>query len=675
MPMASTDSCITQKQRLDERFMRVKFSAIRVIFALMLLLAWAGGAWPAGPNLLPNPSFEQGSSMPTGWNTYSYTGTILKRVTDYAHTGIASAYIEVTPQGADTFPQFNYSITNIKAGEKYFASAWIRTENMASAWGASINLEFFNGSTRMPYVEGEQSGGGSTAGWINLTVMGYVPQGATKLMLSLVTHQAGKVWWDDAELVKLADPDSFTGSDVQLSVRPGQTILDRFIGFGAHGDYFLTRNINTLKGVNDADRKLVLDRVAAMRPQIIRVFLDYKWWEPLEGRKTPDSEETRDTLSWLGFLKQTGTDVIIQPWGDYFAYSDWMGPDPNSRLPIPSKRDAMVRSLADYIQFLRSERGLTNVKYVCLMNEPDNDYNRPVDVAEYLRLNALLVTMLSARGLSGVVVLGPDDSSAPVNTYSLWYRNTIPSGHAYFGGMSSHTYRHHDTRLIAPWVQRRLDILRAAEPDQPLKPLHITEFGYGGGTFDNPENGKYEYGLFLADFAISALNAGAASANMWCLFDTYYSFDQRQRWGLWRWKDEGWAPRPGFYSWSLITRYTEPGSRVVPVDVAPAAEFVRSAAMITGDGKMSVLTVNRYDRIINADIKLGLARPGVVRVFAYTQQAVTSATGEMLKPIFSITVPAAGSVSVSLPAESFLLITELSGGIVTEAGREWAYYE
>jgi len=50
---------------------------------------------------------------------------------------------------------------------------------------------------------------------------------------------------------------------------------------------------------------------------------------------------------------------------------------------------------------------------------------------------------------------------------------------------------------------------------------------------------------------------------MWCLTDTDYG--QPMKWGLWRFRDEGWEPRPGFYSWSLITRYTEIGSSVHPL--------------------------------------------------------------------------------------------------------------
>ena len=112
----------------------------------------------------------------------------------------------------------------------------------------------------------------------------------------------------------------------------------------------------------------------------------------------------------------------------------------------------------------------------------------------------------------------------------------------------------------------------------------MTEFGYvglGSGTFDNPENSDYEYGLFMGDFAIEVLNARASAALMWCLFDQYYDATHCQRYGLWEFKDHGWRPRPAFYSWSMINRHTEKGSRVVAWRSLPQAESVRGAALLS----------------------------------------------------------------------------------------------
>ena len=624
-------------------------------------------------NLLTHPSFEKevvrdGVSRPAGWEWNLYPGTVIRRVTDHARTGRAAGYIEVAAEGAAAFPLFRFDVPSPKPGECYRASAWARTEGVASAWGSTIGFEFHDAAgQRMPWVDGEQTGGGDRD-WQRITVQAYVPEGAVRMMLTLGAHREGKTWFDDAELVRVSEPDAFAGCQAAIRVRPERPREQPFLGFGAHGDFFLTREINTRRGVDDADRKLVLDRVAALHPHLVMLFFDYKWWEPEPGRRTPDSEAMTDLIFWIGFLKSIGCEVVLQPWGDQFAYSPWMMPGdvpewykhPDSRLPLPDKREAMLESLADLLQFLRRDKGLTNITRTCLMCEPDNDHGRPVDPREFVRLNARLKQKLDERGLGGeLTLLGPDDSSAPVNSLSLWFRTVMPLGHELFEGLSSHTYRHRDTRMLAPWIQSRLDMMRRLEPSRPPKPLLITEFGAGGSTFENPENKTYEYGLFVGDFAVSALAAGASSALHWCLFDTYYTRDVKQGWGLWDYRDAGWAPRPAFYVWAMICRSTRPGSRVVETEVAPAAPGLRATALVAPDGQLTLLAVNTYERNLTVDLCTGLDRPASLQVFRYTRQALEQANGQPFSPSDELATQPDKPVVLEMPARSFVVLTEL----------------
>ena len=202
---------------------------------------------------------------------------------------------------------------------------------------------------------------------------------------------------------------------------------------------------------------------------------------------------------------------------------------------------------------------------------------------------------------------------------------------------------------------------RQLDPHGPVRPMLVTEFGYvglEGGTFDNPENRSYEYGLFMGDFAIEILNARASAALMWCLFDQYYDNAHRQRYGLWEFKDENWRPRPAFYSWSLICRHTEANSRVAPVEVLPAAESLRAAAMFSPSGKLTLMVVNRYERTIQVNLCPGLARATTLRLYRYTQEALNAATGKMFGPSGEVTVPANGSLNLPMPAQSFALLDE-----------------
>ena len=320
---------------------------------------------------------------------------------------------------------------------------------------------------------------------------------------------------------RVSDPDPFTGSRVTVRIRPDNVLNADFLGFGCHGDNLLPLDINTSRGVTSADQQLIRTRVAAMRPKIVRLLFDYKWWEPVPGQQGVDNPFLAAMVDWIRFLQSIHCDVIIHPWGDCFAYSDWMNPpaDPTwwtnaaSRLPIPSQRDAMVRSLADFLHYLRHDQQLTNVRYVALMNEPDNDFRRPTPADEFIRLNRLLSRSLKDRELGReVLLLGPDDSSGQSSGKSLWWSQTVPQAIDVFDGFSSHTYKHRDTRMLEKWIGERLEDSRRLDPAGPQRPLLVTEFGYvglTGETFDNPENTAYEYGLFMGDFAIAILNSCA----------------------------------------------------------------------------------------------------------------------------------------------------------------------
>ena len=319
----------------------------------------------------------------------------------------------------------------------------------------------------------------------------------------------------------------------------------------------------------------------------------------------------------------------------------------------------MVRSLVDLVQYLREREGLRNVKYLCLMNEPDNDAARAIPPDEYVRLNRLLDKMLRERGLRDQVMLltADESSSAPAGT-SLWFRDILARGLDYCDAWSSHSYIHEYVPGLSGWTTERLAALRQASPMKP-KPFMITEFGYGGETYLNTENGKYEYGLFLADFATTALRSGASAALTWCLMDTYYSPTLEQQWGLWRYKDRGWEPRPGFYSWSLVTRYTRPGSQVLVADPEPRAQGLHTVALRSLDGEITLLAVNRYARPLTVHLDNALGRDLVLRVYRYTQGSVPVAGGAMISASTTLRLSPGAPTTFALPAQSFSLLTEL----------------
>jgi hypothetical protein len=630
--------------------------------AMMILVAM-GGTPPGrgGANLLANPSFELGQSAPEGWELANGAGTGFLRDTSIAHSGRASASMEILPRGAAEYPAFKYLIKPVRCGQEYSAAAWVRTRGMTDL-GGYVVLEFFKQDTRLSFVSSGFTGAGDHD-WRELTVRGTVPEEADAMKLALVAHGQGKVWFDDASLIRTAEPPpEFTGDRVWLRVRPDRVLCGSFLGFGAQGDFFLTRDFNTRRGVTPQDIELVQNRVKAMRPHVMRLFFDYKWWEPREGKQTPDGDAMKDFTGWIRFLKSIDAAVLLCPWGDHFAYSDWMNPQ-GTKLPAPEKGEAMVRSLVDLIEFLRRKQGLTNVRFINLMNEPDNDGTRYPSVDEFVRLNRFLHAQLLRRGLRDEVkLMGVDGCSWESTRQGEWYYEVVKRGTDYLDGVTCHTYGHKYTPSLVPWIHSRTDLLADRKGYRGLPvPFMITEFSTYGDTWRNPENHTYEHGLFLADFAITALLEGTAAVLVWCLFDTYYSDhpDHCQQYGLWRYKTENWEPRPGFYSWSLITCCTRPGSRVVAVECEPAAPSVRSVALVSPRGQISILAVNRYKRSMDVTLEPGLERQVALRIYRYTRGAVAAAGAQMLGHSETMTVRPDSQATVRLDPESFVLLTEL----------------
>ncbi len=628
---------------------------LRKAFSILVLFGFLF-ACPAqaAENLAANPSFESGDTLPYDWTTCNPKNAAFLRDAARAHEGSASVVIEA--HTGDDYPSFKCRIP-ATPGEAYEATVWAHSE--MSAGNGYVVLEYYHGDQRLEFAQGSYTGG-TDDGWKALRVSGWVPEGADAVVLALVVHGEGRTWFDDAELIRSAEaPAEFTGDSVAVRVDPKEVITGHFLGCGSQGDFFLTLPSNTKFGVDAGDIEMVKSRVRAMRPAVMRLFFSYAWWEAEEDKRTPDSPEIRDMVAWMRFLKEIGCSVLLCPWGDYFAYSSWMNAD-GKRLPAPEKRDAMVRSLVDFVDFCRNHEGLDNLRYLSLMNEPDNDWQRLPNHDAYVTLHRRLDTLLGERGLrDGVHLLGVDGSGSGRTISGDWFQEIVGRGTEYMDGLSCHTYAYKNTAGLPAWLNSRQEFAQdhAGRNGKPL-PFCITEFNTYGDTFKNPDNEHYDHALFLADFAATALNHGAAMVLQWCLFDAYYgSF--RQEYGLWRYKTEQWKPRPGFYAWSLITRYARPGSRVVAVDVGAAGSKLRAAALISGERKCTVLLVNRYDRALQAKLDTGATGPRDLRVYVCTESTVGQAGEEMLPSKQTLHDSPGAVLSIELPAQSFLLLTDL----------------
>ena len=208
----------------------------RLIGALLALCALSAAlgatdcaARDQAPNLLPNPSFEQGGATPDGWQLFPWGGAKLTRDTAVAHSGAASGRIEISPEGAKEYPTFKHTQLGAKPGEAYHCKVFARTRGITDI-GAYIAVEYLAGDKRLGFDHGGFTGPGDHD-WMLLEVDGIVPPGADRITFCLAAHGQGQAWFDDATLERtLNAPAEFSGDRIAARIHSEVTVNARFLG-------------------------------------------------------------------------------------------------------------------------------------------------------------------------------------------------------------------------------------------------------------------------------------------------------------------------------------------------------------------------------------------------------------------------------------------------------------
>ena len=155
--------------------------------------------------MIANPGLEDGTL--NEWSPWcvSYEATALTK-----HSGNYSAKVALStevPEGAAIreIPEkrkdaiSGYNVLNWHVGDRVQASAWIKTDAGLGGAGASVRVEFVNGS--VPYVESQVLTG--VHDWTKLSIDTTVPSGTTsiKYMIHLTNGVNGNyAYFDDASL-------------------------------------------------------------------------------------------------------------------------------------------------------------------------------------------------------------------------------------------------------------------------------------------------------------------------------------------------------------------------------------------------------------------------------------------------------------------------------------------
>jgi len=507
-----------------------------LLIAAVLLTAVPGFA--ASTSLVPliNPGFDSGLD---GWTVSAQGAT----VEPFSAEGRTLA--RITAESDVVTETSLYQDFPVKEGDTVRAEVLAFRHDVHNDSSVYMMLIFCTAS-------GEPIGSTASIGapvddeWAQLEAQGIVPLGGARARLMLVLREGGEAWFDEASVtVTPGVPDTFAGT-ATLDITD-DIVCESLIGRGAQDDPWFYGPDNAAYGVNEADVAIREGRIVWMRPGWVRSFTWYVDWCPSADWQTFtfDSPNMESAYRTLALYQRLGTRVNL-------AGIDWQTGYTNPQL--------YAYAVGALLEHLIRDKGFTCVQDYTLSAEPNQGmlkWGNTFD--DFARLHQLVHDEFVRRGLP-VNLVASDDAEC----LDLFTRCVNSDAIASTAGLyASHVYATAANRLlISDYFQDRMDLLAALSPRTPLV---IGEFGFCDWSTTlstNPMMATYPYAVWTAAFGIEALNHGVSALSIFNLSDVHYPLGGFMRYGLWGYKDQGWAPRPVYHAWAPFTRFARPGAAV-----------------------------------------------------------------------------------------------------------------
>jgi hypothetical protein len=389
---------------------------------------------------------------------------------------------------------------------------------------------------------------------------------------------------------------------------------ENFLGFGAEWD---SRGYNG-HGVTDEDFELIADRIRWMRLPLVRSMMQTKWCYLGEGKFEWETPDMQSLYRQLDLCQRENVTVLLTDWG---CEPEW--------LKIPGIKDVAdplyAEAIATYMDHLVNQRGYGCIKYFILVNEPN------YEVKSWDRWRKGLENVARAFAEKGldkrVTLMGPDHSNA-----DDWLQHAVDQLHDILGAYDIHRYEGDEVvrpGLLEEYFRRQWEYVRTRDPQSDGKPLVVGEAGLNDDAdhpYGNRRIDSYEYGLFMADYAVQAARAGAAAVSAWMLDDNSHPGFY---WGMWTNKEKGLKLRPWFCAWSLLSRYFPQGCTVHRMEQpSPDWRLLVANASSGSEGRAwSICLVNRGREPVDIRVKLPGGGEHVLKRFIYSRDSVGAAKG------------------------------------------------
>jgi len=423
-----------------------------------------------------------------------------------------------------------------------------------------------------PFTLGLDVSGAASASTLDVTRTDTGAVVATLAVPAGATHVSGSITLTEAGRITLRVGDATTTVEVSdVAVDPTSIIAPSLVGYGSQFNHslFLSR-LNTLAPTDGASLQ---QKVTALGPRIVRIFF------PVQA--LTDWQRLGSFQQVVRMAQAAGATIEVT----------WSGGYAN----IDSNMSRFARALAVLV-----DSGVTNLRWVSLLNEPNSDaWDPPVPLDTYERMYRTLDVALRGQGIRDQVHLMGGDLVQTNQTVWLTYMAQHMSD--VLDAYSIHIYWDYwDTAKL----ESRLNEVKAIDLATGPRPIYITEFGVRGirnafgvtadqpgiwGDLATPMAETNVSAFQLAWFNILASRLGYPATISWDAFNAKYDN------GTQDFSCIGPAPdfqlRPCYWLLRLFTETTEPGWRVVGV---PGDSGTRLVTAYAGPyGEFTVIGLDR----------------------------------------------------------------------------------
>lgn len=429
---------------------------------------------------------------------------------------------------------------------------------------------------------------------------------------------------------------------IKLVITPPSNPVENFRGFGAEWD---SRAYN-LNGVTDEDFNLIVERIKWMNLPIVRIMMQTKWCYSESLRYDWNNENMKSLYRHLDVCQKNGIEVILCDWG---VEVEWLAVDGVSKTDDPKYVDV----IGTYLDYLVNKKGFSCIKYFNLVNEPN------FEVGNFERwkngLDQLFQVFKDKELDSKVKIAAPGTSDN-----KEWFFNTVDEIRYALEVYDVHLYAWKESTAnggVHVTLKELLDYAKSLDQYYQRKLFFVSEAGMRDGQAANisKQIDDFYYGLFMADFAIQAVHAGAQAVLAWMLDDNSHP---EFKWGMWSDKKNGMTFRPWFYTWSLMCKLFQPGSEIYKIRSRSIdVRALGSKKISNGKTDWSFVIVNVDDRPIDILLRVDDENTYKFDQYIYSENQYLVDEDGYPKPNTKVTINLSAGAEFEIPGNTVIFLT------------------